>query len=155
MKNLFAAFQAKIDPLVNKVRVHKYQKVPPILIYPMYLNPPSSSYQRVSWSHVFTSYLDPAINSKLHLPLNSFFQCFPHAPKLLSILRMDEVSVWAKNRSRMCRLRGRSRRNFREMVQIIIGKQSLTLKYCQGFLSDQSPYDFVSNKDLYIVVSIV
>ena len=75
----------------------------------MYLNPQSSNYQRASWSHVFTSYPDPAVSSKLHLPMNDFFQCFPHAPKLLSTLKLDEVSVWAKNLSMMCRWRGKSR----------------------------------------------
>ena len=66
--------------------------------------------------------------SKLHLLLNGFFQCFPYAPKLLSTLKMGEVSVWAKNLSKMCRWRGRSKGNFREMVQMIVGIQSLTLK---------------------------
>ena len=109
MKNLFAALQAKIDPLVNKVGVHKYPKDPPSLIYSMYLNPPNSSYQQASLSHVFTSYLDPAICSKLHLLIDGFFQYFPHAPKLHSALRLGEVSVWVKNLSRMCTWRGRSR----------------------------------------------
>ena len=109
VKNLSAAFQAEIDPLVNKVGVHEYQKDPPNLIYPMYLNPPSFSYQRASRSHVFTSYLDLAFSSKLHLPANDFFQCFPYAPKLLSTLRLGEISVWAKNFSMMCRWRSRSR----------------------------------------------
>ena len=72
-KNLSVALQAEIDPLVNKVGIHKYQKDPQSLIYPMYFNPPSSSYQWVSRSHVFTSYPDPAISSKLHLPINDFF----------------------------------------------------------------------------------
>ena len=110
VKNLSVALQSEIDPLVNKVRVHEYQKVPPSLIYPMYLNPPSSSYQRASWSYVFTSYPDPTISSKLHPPLKGFFQCFPYAPKLLSTLSLGEVSVWAKNLSRICRWRGRSKR---------------------------------------------
>ena len=94
----------------------------------MYLNPPSSCYQRALQSHVFTNCPDLAISSKLYPPVNNFFQCFPYAPKLLSTLRMGEVSVWAKNHSRMCRWRGRSEGNFREMVQTIVGKQSLTLK---------------------------
>ena len=108
-KNLSATFQPKINPPVNKVRVHEYQKDPPSLIYPMYLNPPNSIYQRVSQSHVFTSYSNPTISFKLHLPINGFFQYFPYASKLLSTLRMGEVKVWAKNLSRMCKLRGRSR----------------------------------------------
>ena len=109
VKNLSAALQTEIDPLVNKVRVHEYQKDSQSLIYPIYLNPQSSSYQLASQSHVFTSYLDPAISSKLHLPLHGFFQCFPYAPKLLTTLRLGEVSVLAKNLSRMYRWRGRSK----------------------------------------------
>ena len=77
MKNLSTTLQAEINPLVNKVEVHKYQKDPPSLIYPMYLNSPSSNYQRASPSYVFTSYSDHAISSKLHPPINGFFQCFP------------------------------------------------------------------------------
>ena len=54
-KNLSAALHAEIDPLVNKVGVHEYQKNPPSLIYPIYLNPPSSSYQWALPSYFFTS----------------------------------------------------------------------------------------------------
>ena len=93
---------SRIDPLVNKVGVQGYQKNPSSLIYPMYLNPPSSSHQRTSPSYVFTRCLDPAISSKLHLLISGFFQCFLHAPKLLSTLRLSEVSFWAKNLSRIC-----------------------------------------------------
>ena len=75
------------DPLVNKVGVQGYQKDPPRLIFPIYLIPTSSSSQRVSPSHVFTSYLDPTISSKLHPPINGFFQCFPQAPKQLTTLK--------------------------------------------------------------------
>ena len=96
MKNLSAVLQAEIDLLVNKVGVHKYKKNPSSLIYLMYLNPLSSNYQRASCSHVFTSYLDLAISSKLHLPIDGFFQYFPYAPKLLSTLRLGEENVWAK-----------------------------------------------------------
>ena len=107
---------SQIDPLANKVGVQRYQKDPPSLIYQMYLNPSSSSYQRTSSSHVFTSYLDLIISSKLHPPINGFFQCFPHTPKLLSTLRLGEISVWAKNLSRICNWRGRSRGKLREIV---------------------------------------
>ena len=107
-KNLSTAFQVKIDPLVNKVGIHEQRRDPPSLIYSMYLNPPSSCYERASRSHVFTSCPDPAISYKLHPPLNGFFQCFPCAPKLLSTLRMCEVCVWTKNLSRMYRWRSRS-----------------------------------------------
>ena len=110
----------------------------------MYLNPPSSSYQQTSLSYVFTSYLNPAISSKLHPPINGFFQCFPHAPKLLSTLRLGEVSAWAKNLSRICNWRGRSRGKLIEIVQMIMGLQSLTLK-C---IAEKSPYTFMSNVGL-------
>ena len=91
---------SQIDPLANKVGVHEYQKDLPSLIYPMYLNPPSSSYQRTLSSHVFTSYLDLEISSKLHPPIDGFLQYFPYTPKLLTTLRLGEVSVWAKNLSK-------------------------------------------------------
>ena len=106
----------RIDPLVNKVGVQRYQIDPLSLICQMYLNLSSSSYQRTSLSHVFTSYPNPAINSKLHPPINGFFQYFPHTPKLLSTLRLGEVSVWAKNLSKICNWRGRSRGKLREIV---------------------------------------
>ena len=54
------ALQVEIDPLVNKFGVHDYQNDPLSLIYPMYLNPSSSNYQRASPSYIFTSYPDPA-----------------------------------------------------------------------------------------------
>ena len=88
-----------------------------------------SSYQRTSSSHVFTSYQDPAISSKLHLPIKGFFQCIPCAPKFLSTLRLGEISVWAKNLSRICYWRGRSSGKLREIVKMIMGLQSLILKY--------------------------
>ena len=62
----------------------------------MYLNPLSSHCQWASPTHVFTSCPDPAISSKLHPPLNGFFQCFPYAPKFLSTLKLGEASVWTK-----------------------------------------------------------
>ena len=96
MKNLSTVLQAEIDPLVNKVGVQKYQKDPSSLIYLMYLNPPSSNYQQALQSHVFTSYLDPTISSKLRPPIDVFFQYFSYAQKLLSTLRLGEVNIWAK-----------------------------------------------------------
>ena len=74
------------DPLVNKVGVQGYQKDSPSLIYPLYMNLSSCSSQRTSPSHFFTSYPNPTINSKLHLPIDGFFQCFSQAPKPLSTL---------------------------------------------------------------------
>ena len=107
VKSLTTALQAEIDPLVNKVRVYEYQKNPPSLIYLIYLNPQSFSSQQASRSYVFTSYLNPS--SKSHPPIYGFFQCFSYTPKLLSIPRIGEVSVWAKNLLRMCKWKGRSR----------------------------------------------
>ena len=141
-KNLSTALQVEIDPLVNKVGVHKCQKDPSSPIHPMYLNPTSCSYQWASWSHVFISYLDPAISSKLHPPTNDFFECFPYAPKLLSTLRLGEISVQAKNLSRICNQRGRSREKLRKFVQIIVCLQSLTLKYFAKVFSLKVPLQF-------------
>ena len=50
------------DLLVNKIRVQGYQKDLLSLIYPLFLNPPSSNSQRTSLSLFFTSYLDPVIS---------------------------------------------------------------------------------------------
>ena len=122
----------------------------------MYLNPPSFSYQRDSWSHVFTSYLDLAISSKLCLPISGFFQCFPYAPKLLLTHKIGEISVWVKNLSRMCKWRGRSRgklqRNGVEDCGFTISKSQV---YSQGFLSHEflrkTPNNFVNNVGLYSI----
>lgn len=48
-------------------------------------------------------------SARLHPPLNGFFQYLPKAPTLLSTLRVGEVSVWAKNLSKMCRWKCKSR----------------------------------------------
>ena len=61
------------DPLVNKFGVQEYQKDPPNLIYPLYLNPPSFSSQQTSPSLIFTSYPDPTVSTKLQFPINGFF----------------------------------------------------------------------------------
>ena len=104
----------------------------------MYQNPPSSSYQQASWSHVFTSYPNPAISSKLHPSVNGFFQCFPQAPKLLSTLKMGEVSVQAKNLSRICKWRDRSRGNLQRNVVDDCGFTiSNSQVYSQSFLSQK------------------
>ena len=93
------------------------KKNPSSLIYPMYLNPLSSSFQWTSPSHIFTSFLDPAISSKLHLPINGFFQCFSQAPKQLTTLRLGEVCVWAKNLLRIWNWRDKSRGKLRLMCR--------------------------------------
>ena len=133
---------SRIDSLVNKVKVQGYQKDPQSLIYPMYLNPSSSSYQRASPSHVFISYPDPVISTKLHPPIDGFLQYFPHTPKLLSTLRLSEVSIWVKNLSRICNWRGRSRGKLREIVQMIVGLLSLTLKCIARVFSLKSSLQF-------------
>ena len=45
-----------------------------------------------------------------------------------SILTLGEVSVWTKNLSRSCNQRGRSREKLREIMQMTVSLQSLTLK---------------------------
>ena len=122
----------------------------------MYLNPLSSSYQQNSWTHVFTSYLDPAISSKLHPPINDFFRCFPYAPKLLSTLRLGQVSVWTKNFLRMCRWRGRSKGKLQRNGVDDCGYTISNSQVCrQGFLSQnflrKTLYNFVGNEGLYSV----
>ena len=62
-EKLLCGLPSQKDLLVNKVGVQRYQKDPLSLIYPLYLNPPSSSSQWTSPSLVFTSYLDPVISS--------------------------------------------------------------------------------------------
>ena len=57
-KKPFRGPSSRNNPLVNKVGVQRYQKNIPSLIYPMYLNPLSSSSQWTSPCHVFTNYLD-------------------------------------------------------------------------------------------------
>ena len=122
----------------------------------MYLNPPSFSYQRASWSHVFTSYPDPTMSSKLHPSINGFFQCFPYAPKLLLTHRLDEVSVWAKNLSKMCRQGGRSREKLQRNGVDDYGYTISNSQMCsQGFLSQKfigkTPYNFVGIESLYMI----
>ena len=154
-KILSAALQAYIYPLVNKVGVHKYQKDLSSLIYPMYLNPLNSIYQWASQSHVFTSYLNLTISSKLHPPINGFFQCFPYAPKL-STLILGEINVQTKNLSRKWRWRGRSRGKLQRYSVDNCGYTiSNSQVYSQGFLSQnflgKTPYNFVGNVGLYSV----
>ena len=87
----------KISPLPSKSKSIHYwiswstwiTKDPPNLVYPMYLSPPSSCYQRTSKSLVFTSFPDPAIcpipSAKLHRLFLANLQNFPSS-KTLSTL---------------------------------------------------------------------
>ena len=90
--------------------------------YPMYLSPTQFTWtlQTLATNELFGILFSLAFrihnSAQLHPPLNSFFQYFPKAPKLLSTLRMSEVSVWFKNLLRMYRWGGRSRGKLREFV---------------------------------------
>ena len=79
-KNLFAALQAKNDPLMNKLEYKDNQKDPSCLIYSKSLSPPSSSYQQTSPNLVFTSFPDLAIppdcTAKPHQLDLAKIQCF-------------------------------------------------------------------------------
>ena len=50
------------------VEIHGLARDPPSLIYPLYLSPPSSYSNKVSWNHVLSSIPDLATSSMLHLP---------------------------------------------------------------------------------------
>ena len=50
------------------IGIHGLAKDPPSLIYPLYLSPPSSYSNKVSWNRVLSSSPDPATSSMLHLP---------------------------------------------------------------------------------------
>ena len=90
--------------------------------------------------------------AQLHQPLNNFFQCFQRAPKLLSTLRLGEVSVWAKNLSMMYKWGGWSRGKPRENVQMIIGMTiSNSQVFCQGFFSEKYSLHFVGNEGIYSI----
>ena len=52
----------------QSVGIHGLAKYPPSLIYPMYLNPPSSYSNKASRNHVLSSSPDPITSSMLHLP---------------------------------------------------------------------------------------
>ena len=80
----------------------------PSLIYPMYLSPPSSCYQLTLLSLVFSSFSDHAIQLDCIHQTNGFFQYFATATKPHFTLKMDVVSVWAINLSRIWKWRGRT-----------------------------------------------
>ena len=50
------------------VEIHELARNPPSLIYPMYLNPPSSYPNKTSQNRVLSSSPDSATSSILHLP---------------------------------------------------------------------------------------
>ena len=52
----------------QSVGIHGLARNPPSLIYPLYLNPPSSYSNKTSWNHVLSSSQNPATSFVLHLP---------------------------------------------------------------------------------------
>ena len=52
----------------QSIEIHGLARDPPILIYPLYLSPPSSYSNKASRNHVLSSSLNPATSSMLHLP---------------------------------------------------------------------------------------
>ena len=50
------------------VGIHGLKRDPPSIIYPLYLSPPSSYYNKASRNRILSSSLDPATSSMLHLP---------------------------------------------------------------------------------------
>ena len=52
----------------QSVGIPRLLRDPTSLIYPMYLNPPSSYFNKASWNHVLSSSPNPATSSILHLP---------------------------------------------------------------------------------------
>ena len=52
----------------QSVGIYGLARNPPSLIYPLYLNPPSSYSNKTSWNNVLSSSPDPATSSMLHLP---------------------------------------------------------------------------------------
>ena len=52
----------------QSVGIYGLARNPPSLIYPLYLNPPSSYSNKTSWNNVLSSSPDPATSFILHLP---------------------------------------------------------------------------------------
>ena len=50
------------------VGIHGLARDPPSLIYPLYLSPPSSYFNKTSRNRVLSSFPDPATSSMLHPP---------------------------------------------------------------------------------------
>ena len=52
----------------QSVGIHGLARDPPILIYPLYLSPPSSYSNKASRNRVLSSFPNPTTSSMLHLP---------------------------------------------------------------------------------------
>ena len=52
----------------QSIGIHGLVRDPPSLIYPLYLSPLSSYFNKASRNRVLSSSLDPATSSMLHLP---------------------------------------------------------------------------------------
>ena len=60
----------------QSVGIHGLAGDPPSLIYPLYVSPPSSYFNKASWNHVLSNSSDPATSSMLHLPSLAFSNAF-------------------------------------------------------------------------------
>ena len=60
----------------QSVEIHGLARDPPSLIYPLYLSPPSSYFNKASRNRVLSSSLNPATSSMLHLPSLTFSNIF-------------------------------------------------------------------------------
>ena len=52
----------------QSVGIHGLARDPSSLIYPMYLSPPSSYSNKVSWNRILSNFPDPTTSIMLHLP---------------------------------------------------------------------------------------
>ena len=83
----------------------------------LHLSPPTSCYQRTSWSHAFSSFLDPTIrpiaSTKSHRLLLANPQSFPNS-KTLSTLWKCVGYVWVQIFSQSMTMRERKRRGYND-----------------------------------------
>ena len=91
----------------QSVGIHEKARDPPSLIYPLYLSPPSSYFNKASQNPVLSSSPDLPINPITSTNPWLLFQCFPAAPNLHLTLSDGVVSVWANNLSMVWKWRGR------------------------------------------------
>ena len=90
--------------------------------------------------------------ARLHPPMIGSFQYFPAVPKPHLTLKLDVVSVWDINLSRIQRWRGRSKGKLQGNVQMIMGITiSNSQVYFLGFLSEKHSLQYVGNKGIYSV----